>query len=246
MSISNAPRIVSRDAWLEARKALLVQEKAMTRQLDALRAERRAMPWVKIEKPYKFEGPDGTRTLADLFGGSSQLAVYHFMLTPGSDDICPGCSFISDHIDAARQHFEQADLAFAAISRAPLSRIEPVRQRMGWTFPWLSSHGADFNFDFGVSFRKGDIAAGRAIYNYGTPIRQSQDMHGTSIFAKDDAGAVYHTYSTYARGAELLDGAFMWLDLAPKGRNETNGIMSWVKLHDEYEKNESDGLTCCR
>jgi predicted dithiol-disulfide oxidoreductase (DUF899 family) len=245
MSTFNAPRIVSRDKWLEARKALLAKEKAMTRQLDTLRAERRAMPWVKIETPYQFEGPDGTRTLADLFGDRSQLAVYHFMLTPGSDHICPGCSFISDHIDAARQHFEQADLAFAAISRAPLSRIEPVKQRMGWTFPWLSSHGTDFNFDFGVSFRKEDIAAGRALYNYGTPIRQSEDMHGTSIFARDETGAIYHTYSTYARGSELLDGAFMWLDLAPKGRNE-NGVMSWVRLHDEYERSADRGADCCQ
>ena len=228
MSTTNAPRIVSRDAWLKARKALLAKEKAMTGRLDALRAERRAMPWVKIETPYKFEGPDGKRTLADLFDGHSQLAVYHVMLTPGSAHICEGCSFISDHIDAARQHFENADLSFAAISRAPLTQIEPVKQRMGWTFPWLSSHDTDFNFDFGVSFWKEDIAAGRALYNYGTPIRQSEDMHGTSIFAMDETRAIYHTYSTYARGAELLDGAFMWLDLAPKGRNE-NGIMSWVR-----------------
>jgi predicted dithiol-disulfide oxidoreductase (DUF899 family) len=245
MSTSNAIRIVSRDAWLEARKALLVKEKAMTRQLDLLRAERRAMPWVKIEKPYKFEGPEGTRTLADLFGGSSQLAVYHFMLTPGSGHICDGCSFISDHIDAARQHFENADLSFAAISRAPLTQIEPVKQRMGWTFPWLSSHGTDFNFYFGVSFRKEDIVAGRALYNYETPIRQSEDMHGTSIFARDKTGTIYHTYSTYARGAELLDGAFMWLDLAPKGRNE-QGVMSWVRLHDEYEPSADRGIDCCR
>lgn len=215
----------------------------MSRQLDALRAERRAMPWVKVDKSYEFHGPDGACALADLFRGRSQLAVYHFMLTPGSDQICPGCSFISDHIDAARQHFEQADLAFAAISRVPLSQIEPVKRRMGWTFPWLSSHGTTFNYDFGVSFTKDDIAAGRAIYNYGTPIRQSEDMHGTSIFARDPSGAVHHTYSTYVRGAELLDGAFMWLDLAPKGRNE-QGIMNWVRLHDEYKSPEPSSQCC--
>lgn len=245
MSTSNAPRIVSRDAWLQARTALLAKEKALTRQLDAVRAERRAMPWVKIDTPYTFEGPDGTRTLSDLFRGRSQLVVYHFMLTPGSDHLCPGCSFISDHIDSARLHFEHADLAFAAISRAPLDHIAAVKCRMGWTFPWLSSADTTFNYDFGVSFTKDDIAAGRAIYNYGTPIRQSEDMHGTSIFAKDDAGAVHHTYSTYARGAELLDGAFMWLDLAPKGRNE-KGIMSWVKLHDEYDRAAGLAAECCR
>lgn len=240
----HAPNVVSRAEWLDARKALLINEKAMTRQLDALRAERRAMPWVKIEKTYQFDGPDGRHTLSDLFRGRSQLAVYHFMLTPGSSHVCPGCSFISDHIDAARMHFEHADLAFAAVSRAPLAQITPVKARMGWTFPWVSSHGTAFNYDFGVSFTKADVAAGRALYNYGTPIRDSEDMHGTSIFAKDDQGAVYHTYSTYARGAELLDGAFMWLDLAPKGRNEADGIMSWVKLHDEYEPS-TKSYSCC-
>ena len=212
--------VVSRDEWLAARKALLVEEKALTRARDELALKRRQLPWVKVEKTYVFDSPDGKKSLADLFGPRSQLAVYHFMLTPGSDHICPGCSFLSDHIDAARQHFEQADLSFTAISRVPLARIEAVRRRMGWTFPWVSSAGTDFNYDFGVSFRKEDIAAGLAIYNYGTPIKKSEDMHGTSVFAKDDAGAVYHTYSTFARGAELLSGASHWLDSTPKGRNE--------------------------
>ena len=227
-------RVVARDEWLVARKALLARERAVTHGLDALRAERRRLPWVKVEKPYVFEGPGGECTLADLFRGRSQLAVYHFMLAPGSDHVCRGCSFIADHIDAARQHFEHADLAFAAISRAPLERIEQVKSRLGWTFPWVSSHPSAFNYDFGVSFTKADLAAGRAIYNYGTTIRNSEDMHGTSIFARDGHGDVFHTYSTYHRGDELLIGAFMWLDLAPKGRNETEGVMSWVKLHDEY------------
>jgi predicted dithiol-disulfide oxidoreductase (DUF899 family) len=227
--------VVSREEWLEARKALLAKEKAMTHELDALRAERRRLPWVKVEKPYVFQGPQGTCTLADLFRGRSQLAVYHFMLTPGSDQVCKGCSFIADHIDAARQHFEHADLAFVAISRAPLQRIEQVRRRMAWTFPWVSSHGTEFNFDFGVSFKKEDIAAGRASYNYGTqPIKSSEDMHGTSIFARNASG-IFHTYSTYGRGDEVLMGAFAWLDLTPRGRNEADGIMSWVRLHDEYK-----------
>ncbi|HET8728798.1 MAG TPA: thioredoxin family protein [Alphaproteobacteria bacterium] len=242
----SAPNIVSREDWLAARKALLAKEKAMTREFDELRAERRRLPWTKVEKPYLFEGPQGKCTLADLFRGRSQLAVYHFMLAPGSDHICPGCSFIADHIDAARQHFEQADLSFAAISRAPLERIEQVRQRLGWTFPWVSSHGTDFNYDFGVSFRKEDIAAGRAIYNYGTAIKSSEDMHGTSIFARDGSGDVFHTYSTYYRGDESLIGAFMWLDLTPKGRNEDDGVMSWVKLHDEYETARAPRDGCCR
>lgn len=245
-STLTAPDIVSREEWLAARTALLAREKAMTRNLDALRAERRRMPWVRIEKSYLFGGPQGPCTLADLFRGRSQLAVYHFMLTPGSEDICKGCSYIADHIDSARQHFEQADLAFAAISRVPLERIEQVRRRLGWTFPWVSSHGTDFNYDFGVSFRKEDIVAGRAIYNYGTPIRSSEDMHGTSIFARNERGEVFHTYSTYARGDEPLMGAFTWLDLTPKGRNETGGIMSWLKLHDEYEARDEQAHACCR
>ena len=206
----------------------------MTHELDALRAERRRLPWVKIDKAYMFDTPEGKRALSDLFGERSQLAIYHFMLTPGSDHICPGCSFISDHTDAARRHFEHADLSFVAVSRVPLERIEEVKRRMGWTFPWVSSQDSDFNFDFGVSFKPDDISAGRAIYNYGEVIRESQDMFGTSIFVKDDGGAIFHTYSTHRRGAELLMGALNWLDLVPKGRNESTGTMSWVRLHDEY------------
>jgi predicted dithiol-disulfide oxidoreductase (DUF899 family) len=225
--------IVSREDWLDARKALLARERAMTHALDTLRAERRALPWVKLDKPYTFTGPEGDVPLADLFGDRSQLAIYHFMLAPGSGHICSGCAFTVDHVDAARQHFERADLAFAAVSRAPIAEIEAARARMGWTFPWVSSHDSDFNYDFAVSFTPEDRAAGRAIYNYGTPIRDSSEMFGLSVFVKDEKGDIYHTYSTYHRGTELLMGAFNWLDLAPKGRNET-GTMNWVRLHDEY------------
>jgi predicted dithiol-disulfide oxidoreductase (DUF899 family) len=245
-STLSPPRIVSRNEWLASRETLFAKEKAMTHALDELRAERRRLPWVTVEKPYVFEGPQGKCTLADLFRGRSQLAVYHFMLTPGSDHICEGCSFTADHIDAARQHFEHADLSFAAISRAPLERIEQVRRRLGWTFPWVSSHGTDFNFDFGVSFKKEDLAAGRAIYNYGTLIRNSEDMFGVSIFARNESGDVFHTYSTYHRGTELLMGAFTWLDLTPKGRNEVDGTMSWVRRHDEYEAGDTHEDNCCR
>jgi predicted dithiol-disulfide oxidoreductase (DUF899 family) len=226
--------IVSREQWLDARKALLAKERTMTHELDALRAERRQLPWVRIEKPYVFQGPAGDCTLGDLFRGRSQLAIYNFMLTPGSDNVCRGCSFIADHVDAARQHFEHADLSFTAVSRVPLRRIEEVKHRMGWTFPWVSSHGSDFNYDFGVSFTPEDLAAGRAIYNYGEVIRETQDMFGAHIFVKDDDGAIFHTYSTHRRGAELLMGALNWLDLVPKGRNESAGTMNWVRLHDEY------------
>lgn len=230
-----SPRIVSQTEWLRARKALFEKERAMTDQLDALRAERRQLPWVKVDKPYVFDAPDGERSLGDLFGGASQLAIYHFMLTPGSQHICPGCSLLMDHADAARQHFEHADLAFAAVSRAPIAQIEAARRRMGWTFPWVSSGDGDFNYDLGVSFREDDRNAGRATYNYGlTTIQNSPDMFGVSVFVKDAAGEIFHTYSTYHRGVELLVGAFNWLDLVPKGRNETGGPMSWVRLHDEY------------
>ena len=227
--------IVSREEWLTARLALFAKERAMTHELDALRAERRKLPWVRVEKPYVFEAPEGECTLGDLFGDRSQLAIYHFMLTPGSDHLCPGCSYTADHIDAARQHFEHADLALVAVSRAPVERIEAVKARMGWTFPWVSSGDGDFNYDFGVSFTPEDRAAGIATYNYGlTPIRNSPDMFGVSIFVRDDTGDIFHSYSTYHRGTELLMGAMNWLDLTPKGRNETGGTMSWVRLHDEY------------
>jgi predicted dithiol-disulfide oxidoreductase (DUF899 family) len=227
--------IVSREEWLTARQALFAKERAMTHELDALRAERRKLPWVKVEKAYVFETPEGECTLGELFGDRTQLAIYHFMLTPGSDHLCPGCSYTADHIDAARQHFEHADLAFVAVSRAPVERIEAVKARMGWTFCWVSSGDGDLNYDFGVSFTPEDRAAGIATYNYGlTPIRNSPDMFGVSIFVRDDNGDIFHSYSTYHRGTELLMGAMNWLDLTPKGRNETGGTMSWVRLHDEY------------
>lgn len=226
--------IVPRAQWLAQRKALLAKEREMTHALDALRAERRALPWVRIETDYVFDGPEGPVALGELFGGRSQLAIYHFMLTPGSDHICPGCSLLMDHLDCARRHFEQADLAFAAVSRAPIDRIEAVKARMGWRFCWVSSGEGAFNHDFGVSFTEKERAEGRAIYNYGTVIERSPDMFGVSIFVRDAEGAIFHSYSTYHRGVELLIGAFAWLDLAPKGRNEGDGTMAWVRLHDEY------------
>ena len=239
-----ARKVVSRKEWLAARKAFLAREKEVTRSLDRLRAERRALPWVKVEERYVFEGPDGKVTLADLFDGRSQLAVYHFMLSPGSDHICDGCAFVSDHIDCARMHFEHADLSFAAVSRAPLAQIEAAKRRMGWRFRWVSSFGSDFNYDYGVSFTPEQVASGDVGYNYGTSPYVAEDLHGISVFARSEAGEVFHTYSTYARGAELLDGAFNWLDLTPKGRNETS-IMSWVRLHDEYDKRPTNAGGCC-
>ena len=242
-ALSDHPNLASREEWLVARKALLRREKAVTRELDALRTERRRLPWVKLEKSYTFDAPGGRRSLVELFDGRGQLVVYHFMLAPGSDHICDGCAFIADHVDAARRHFEHADLSFAAISRAPLAEIAPVRRRMGWTFNWVSSHGTDFNYNFGVSFTDAQIAAASNLYNFGTSAYRHPDLPGASVFARDAAGQVYHTYSTYARGLELLDGAFNWLDLVPKGRNEVGGIMSWVRLHDEYGDDTS--RECC-
>jgi predicted dithiol-disulfide oxidoreductase (DUF899 family) len=228
-------RVVSREDWLAARKALLAKERELTHARDRLSAARRALPWVKVEKVYAFDTPDGRKTLADLFDGRSQLAIYHFMLAPGSSHICDGCAFMADHIDAARLHFEHADLSFAAVSRAPLAQIELVKTRMGWRFKWVSSFGSDFNYDYGVSFTDDQVDKRETGYNYGTTPYANPDLPGTSIFTKDETGQVFHTYSSYARGGELLLGALNWLDLTPKGRNET-GTMSWVRLHDEYDQ----------
>ncbi len=236
-----AHTIVSRKEWLAARKALLAKERELTHLRDRISAERRALPWVKVEEDYVFDAPEGRASLADLFDGRGQLAVYHFMLAPGSDHICDGCAFLADHVDGARQHFEQADLSFVAVSRAPLAQIEAVKRRMGWRFRWVSSFGSDFNYDYGVSFTAEQVARGQTGYNYGTTPYAAADLPGVSVFARDEAGQVFHTYSAYARGGELLIGAFNWLDLTPKGRNETS-TMSWVRLHDEYDKQPT---SCC-
>lgn len=238
------PNIVSRDQWLAARKALLAKEREVTHLRDEVAAQRRALPWVKIETPYAFQSTSGPVTLADLFDGRSQLLVQHFMLTPGKDHICPGCSLMADHVPGASMHFKNADLSFAAISRAPIEQIEAARTRMGWDFPWVSSGGTSFNYDFGVSYTPEQIAEGKPLYNFGTTSYLDEDVHGTSVFAKNEAGEVFHTYSTYARGDEAFIGAFSFLDLVPKGRNE-QGTMSWVRLHDEYESTVPVDDDCC-
>jgi predicted dithiol-disulfide oxidoreductase (DUF899 family) len=235
-------KIASREEWLTARKALLMREKEHTRERDRLSAERRALPWVKVEKNYVFDAPEGKRSLADLFDGRSQLLVYHFMLTPGDDHLCDGCAFISDHVDAARQHFEHNDLSFTAISRAPLAQIMPVKKRMGWHFTWVSSFGNDFNFDYHVSFTPEQVAREDIDYNFGTTKYPHVDLPGVSVFFKNEAGEVFHTYSCYARGGENLIGAYHFLDLAPKGRDE-KAIMDWVRLHDEYDA--APAPSCC-
>jgi predicted dithiol-disulfide oxidoreductase (DUF899 family) len=227
--------IVSRQEWLAARRALLVKEKEATRLRDKINAERRALPWVKVEKAYAFETPAGTKTLADLFDGRSQLLVYHFMMGPDWAAGCPGCSFLADHLDGALPHLEHHDVTLAAVSRAPLAKIKAYKDRMGWRFDWVSSHGSDFNYDYHVSFTPEDLATGEVFYNFAEI--GSADAHdelpGLSAFAKDAAGNVFHTYSSYARGPEELIGTLMILDRAPKGRNETT-TMDFVRRHDEY------------
>ena len=228
--------VVSREAWLKARTALLALEKEETRLRDKVRAERQALPWVKVDKAYTFDTPDGKKTLADLFDGRSQLMVYHFMFGPDWQAGCPGCSFVADHIDGMLPHLNHHDVTFVCVSRAPLDRIEAYKKRMGWNFPWVSSYGSDFNFDYHVSFTREELARGTVNYNYReTPSEQAHDeLPGMSAFFKDEAGNVYHTYSGYARGGEEILGTLMVLDRAPKGRNET-GTLSFVKRHDEYE-----------
>jgi predicted dithiol-disulfide oxidoreductase (DUF899 family) len=227
-------RIVSRDEWLAARKAHLAREKELTRIQDQVSAERRELPWVRIEKDYLFEGPDGKETLADLFGRHSQLIVYHFMFGPGWKEGCGGCSFLADHIDGANLHLAHHDVSLVVVSRAPWPEFEPFKERMGWQFKWVSSHGSDFNYDFHVSFTKDEVETGQAWYNYEKTTEAAEELPGISVFFKDEAGDVFHTYSAYARGGDILIGAHNYLDLTPKGRNETR-IMDWVRHHDRYE-----------
>lgn len=231
------PRVVSREEWTLARKELLAKEKELTRQRDAISAARRALPWVKVEKEYVFNGLDGQEKLADLFGGRTQLVVSHFMFGPGWKEGCVGCSFRSDHVDGALVHLEHHDVSFAAISRATLTEIEAFRKRMDWDFKWLSSYGSDFNYDYHVSFTKEEIATGKVYYNYETRDFLSEELSGISVFYKDESGDIFHTYSTYARGDEMLDTSYMYLDLTPKGRNETgpnHNLTDWVRHHDRY------------
>lgn len=235
--------VVSQEEWLAARKALLEQEKALTRQRDALLAQRRALPWVKVKEDYVFEGANGPVALLGLFGDKSELVVYHFMFAPGWTEGCSGCSLLADHFDGALLHLPQGGAAFAVVSRAPLTELLPFKQRMGWKFPWVSSHGNTFNFDYGVSFTEESLAAGMKSYNYEVlENKQPGECPGASVLFKDETGAIYHTYSTYARGMEEVIGAFMLLDLTPLGRNEQTGIMDWVRHHDRYAGAET---ACC-
>ena len=228
--------IVDQKTWLAAREKHFADEVRLTHELDKLREKRRALPWVEVAEDYEFIGRNGPVNLTDLFDGRSQLVVQHIMLTPGSDHICPGCSFLADHVDCARQHFQQADLSYAAVSRAGIERIEGVRQRLGWDFEWVSSGKSSFSFDFGVSFTDDELAGEGAAHNYGKEmVKGTNDMFGLSVFVQPEKGGpIFHTYSTFRRGAELMMGALNWLDLTPKGRNEQGKTHSWLRLHDEY------------
>jgi predicted dithiol-disulfide oxidoreductase (DUF899 family) len=226
-------KVVSERDWVAERKKLLEREKELTHLQEQVAAERRALSWVRVDKTYTFDTPEGKKTLSDLFDGRSQLIVYHFMYGPEMKTGCVGCSFLSDHVDGANQHLQHHDVTYVAVSRGPLATLEAYKKRMGWKFPWVSSAGSDFNYDYHVSFTKDEIAKGEAEYNFEKTKVTMEDLHGTSVFFKDEGGAIYHTYSAYARGDERGLGAYMYLDLTPKGRNES-GAMSWVKRHDEY------------
>jgi predicted dithiol-disulfide oxidoreductase (DUF899 family) len=229
--------VVSREEWLVARTAFLAKEKEFTRLRDELNRERRELPWVKVEKAYTFQGPSGERTLAELFDGRSQLEIYHFMFSPEWDEGCPHCSFWADNFDGIDVHLHHRDVTFVAVSRAPLAKIERFKERMGWSFPWVSSFGSDFNFDYQASFTPEELQAGIAFYNYALTDPGPADREGVSVFSKDERGDIFHTYSCYARGIDILNGAYHYLDLAPKGRDEDalDGAQDWVRHHDRYE-----------
>jgi predicted dithiol-disulfide oxidoreductase (DUF899 family) len=229
--------VVSREQWLAARRELLAEEKAFNKARDALSERRRALPWVLVDKPYSFEGANGRETLAELFGPRSQLLVYHFMFGPEWEQGCPSCSFWADNFNGIDIHLAHRDISFVVISRAPLEKLEAYRRRMGWSFKWVSSFGSDFNFDYHVSFTPEEIAKGEMDYNYRVERFPSSEAPGASAFAKDEDGRVYHTYSSYSRGVDMLNGAYHWMDIAPKGRDEL-GLpysMAWLRRHDMYE-----------
>jgi predicted dithiol-disulfide oxidoreductase (DUF899 family) len=232
-----AHKVVSQDEWLAARKAHLAEEKAFTRTRDALSRKRRELPWVKVDKNYVFDGPHGKESLAGLFGGNSQLIVYHFMLGPDWEAGCPSCSFLADHFDGAAIHLAQRDVSFVVVSRAPLPQIETFQRRMGWKFKWVSSFGNDFNFDYQVSATPEEKASGKALYNYEITEFPSDERPGASVFYKNEAGDIFHTYSSYGRGLDMFVGTYHFLDVAPKGRDE-EGLawsMAWVRHHDRYD-----------
>ena len=241
--------IVSKEQWLIARKALLAREKELTRLQDDIARERRALPWRRVDKDYRFDTLQGPRSLADLFDGRGQLFVQYFMFAPGWEQGCKSCSYMADHNDGANPHLAQRDVTLLAVSRAPLADIERFRQRMGWRFNWVSSLGSDFNYDFGVSFGHDEMSSGKVDYNYVRQPFPHEEAPGVSVFYRDEAGEVFHTYSRYGRGVEVMMHTYQLLELTPKGRDE-DGLdypMAWVRHHDRYESQAPTkaGSPCC-
>jgi predicted dithiol-disulfide oxidoreductase (DUF899 family) len=230
------PKAVSHEEWLTARKEFLNKEKEFTRLRDELSRQRRELPWEKVEKHYVFDGPKGKQTLADLFDGRSQLMIYHFMFGPGWSEGCKSCSYLADHFDGSAIHLANRDVTLAVISRAPMAEIAAFKKRMGWRFPWVSSFGGDFNYDYHVSFTPEERASGKVTYNYELTQFPSEEGPGLSVFFKDANGDIFHTYSSYARGLDIFVGAYNFLDHAPKGRDEAGlaHTMAWVRHHDKY------------
>jgi predicted dithiol-disulfide oxidoreductase (DUF899 family) len=228
--------VVSHEQWIAARTAFLAKEKEFTRLRDELNQQRRELPWEAVTKNYLFEGPDGKQTMGDLFEGRSQLIVYHFMFGPDWNAGCPHCSFWADNFDPIVVHLNQRDVTMVAISRAPYRKITEYKERMGWSFKWLSSAATDFNFDFQASFRSEDLAKGTVFYNFKEQEETSPEREGASVFCTDASGKIFHTYSTYARGIDLVNTAYNYLDLVPKGRDEGSRSQFWVRRHDEYDK----------
>jgi predicted dithiol-disulfide oxidoreductase (DUF899 family) len=236
-------RIVTQDEWITARKELLKKEKELTRLNDELSRQRRQLPWVKVDKSYIFSGTEGKVWLSDLFEGRSQLVIYHFMFAPEWEEGCQGCSFLADHIDGANLHLAHHDVSVVVVSRAPLEKLLAFKKRMEWKFKWVSSLGSDFNYDYHVSFTEQQIAKNEVYYNFEyTKHDSGTESPGTSVFYKDAAGNIYHTYSSYSRGGDILIGAHHYLDLTPKGRNE-DSTMNWMRHHDKYDDFKSG--SCC-
>ena len=233
---SHAPhRVVTRAEWLAERSALLVKEKAFSRQREELAQQRRALPWVRVDKPYRFDTAAGARSLAELFGARAQLIVYHFMFKPEAAAGCAHCSFWADHYSGMVAHLQQRDVSFVAVSRAPLPKLLAFRERMGWSFDWVSCGDGDFNHDFHASFTPEELASGQVYYNYARSPAGPADREGISVFWRDAAGDVFHTYSCYARGIDMMNGTYQFLDLVPKGRDEPPGqAQHWVRYHDRY------------
>jgi predicted dithiol-disulfide oxidoreductase (DUF899 family) len=247
-TVDTGHKVVANAEWLEARKAFLAKEKELTRVRDELSRQRRELPWERVDKNYVFDGPNGSETLADLFDGKSQLIIYHFMFGPGWAEGCPSCSLLADSIDGTLVHLADRDVTLLAVSRATLPEIEAFKRRMGWGFKWVSSHGNDFNWDYHVSFTKAEMTRGSMYYNYADGFFPREEGPGASVFYKDGNGEVFHTYSSYARGGDMLIGTYNYLDLVPKGRNE-EGLafpMAWVRHHDRYQaQHAKQAGSCC-